>query len=355
MKKLKAIVTIAISCLLLARIAVMANKEATEDALVPYTIPLPEFVGDYFDKMPLSADNPLSREGIDLGRRLFYDKRLSADNTISCGSCHKQEHAFADGVPISPGVANGKGTMNSMPLFNLGWGRAFFWDGRAPSLEEQTTEPIIHPLEMASNWGDVLDKLNADAGYRYLFAKVFGPGRINSTMVMKAIAQFELTLVSFGSRFDRYYFEGEADALTAQEERGLDIFFGFGNCNHCHSDVLLTDNYFRNNGLDAVPIPGLYNTTGQASDRGRIKVPSLRNIALTAPYMHDGRFATLNEVMDFYSEGIHQQSPNIDEHIVPMGRGLRLSKSQKEDLIAFLHTLTDSAFIKNDAFSDPYK
>ncbi|WP_118974935.1 cytochrome-c peroxidase [Taibaiella koreensis] len=350
MKRLTVITIIA----LLFAVANLAGKDKrNRTGLTPYTIPLPAFVGDYFDKMPVDEENPLTEEGIALGRRLFYDKRLSAGNTLSCGSCHQQSHAFADNRPFSLGVHDSVGIINTMPLFNLGWARSFFWDGRAPSLREQVTEPLINRLEMAGTWADVLDKLQQDKDYPRLFGAVFGPGKINSTMVAKALTQFELTLVSFNTRFDQYYFDGQADALTPQEERGLDIFFGFGNCNHCHSDVLLTDNYFRNNGLDLTPKPGLYNTTGKESDRGRVKVPSLRNIALTAPYMHDGRFQTLEEVLDFYSSGIHQKSPNIDEHVVPLGKGLFLTAEQKADLIAFLNTLTDSSFIRNPAFSDP--
>jgi cytochrome c peroxidase len=343
------------SILVLFTAANLIGKDKKKNASLPtpYTIPLPSFVSDYFDKMPPQEGNPLTVEGITLGRKLFYDKRLSANNTISCGSCHKQEHAFADNAKFSKGVYDSSGIINSMPLFNLGWARNFFWDGRAPSLNEQITDPITNKLEMASTWGIVLERLNGDEEYKTLFKKVFGTDKVNSSHVMKAITQFELTLVSFNTRFDKYYFEGEADALTPQEERGLDIFFGFGNCNHCHSDVLLTDNFFRNNGLDLLPVPGLYNTTGKESDRGRMKVPTMRNVALTAPYMHDGRFASLEEVLDFYSSGIHQKSPNIDEHIQPMGKGLFLTPDQKADLIAFLHTLTDSSFINNEAFSDP--
>lgn len=318
-----------------------------------YSLPLPEFVGDYFDPMPVPADNPITEAGVALGRKLFYDKRLSADNTISCGSCHKQEFAFADNKQFSTGIKGQAGVRNSMSLVNLGWAKHFFWDGRAASLEEQVTDPITNKLEMGNTWGVVLERLQQDKQYVRQFEKTFGPGKINSDLVMKALGQFERTLVSFNTRFDQYYFEGNAKALTAQEERGLDIFFGVGNCNHCHSDVLLTDNFFRNNGLDLVPEPGLYNTTGKETDRGRMKVPSLRNVALTAPYMHDGRFKTLEEVLEFYSTSLHQKSPNIDEHIVPMGRGLYLNATQKTDLIAFLNTLTDSSFLKNAAFSDP--
>lgn len=351
MKKLIVIATILILFMALSLIG--KDKKVKSTGLSPYTVPLPGFVADYFDKMPLPADNPLTKEGIALGRMLFYEKKLSINNTLSCGSCHKQQFAFSDNRRFSSGVHDSAGIINSMALFNMGWARSFFWDGRAPSLDEQMTEPIINRLEMAATWGDVLDKLNADPRYPALFKKVFGTDKINSTLVMKAMTQFELTLVSFNTKFDKYYFEGEADALTPQEERGLDIFFGFGSCNHCHSDVLLTDNFFRNNGLDLEPHPGLYNTTGKETDRGRMKVPSLRNVALTAPYMHDGRFATLEEVIGFYSTGIQQKSPNVDEHIVPLGKGLNLTAEQKQDLIAFLHTLTDSSFITNPKFSDP--
>ena len=352
MKKIIVIVTtLLVFCTAISLIG--KDKKTKRGGLQPYTIPLPEFVADYYDKMPLPEGNPLTKEGVELGRKLFYDKQLSVNNTISCGSCHKQEFAFSDNRKFSLGVHDSVGIMNSMALFNMGWAKAFFWDGRSPSLDEQMTDPIINRLEMAGNWGDVLNRLNADPHYPAMFKKVFGTDKINSSLVMKAMTQFELTLVSFNTKFDKYYFDGEADALTPQEERGLDIFFGYGSCNHCHSDVLLTDNFFRNNGLDLNPHPGLYNTTGKETDRGRMKVPSLRNIALTAPYMHDGRFATLEDVLDFYSTGIQQKSPNIDEHIVPLGRGLQLTPAQKQDLIAFLHTLTDSSFIKNKAFSDP--
>ncbi len=349
MRKLTAIAIL----LILVTAVSLAGKDKKSKGLSPYKIPLPEFVSDYFDKMPQDEENPLTAEGIALGRRLFYDKKLSANNTVSCGSCHKQMHAFADNRPFSLGVHDSVGIINTMPLFNLGWARALFWDGRSPTLREQVTEPLINRLEMAGTWGDVLDKLQQDKDYPRLFRKVFGTDKINNTLVMKAIAQFEMTMVSFNTRFDQYYFDGRADALTPQEERGLDIFFGFGNCNHCHSDVLLTDNFFRNNGLDLNPQPGLYNTTGKETDRGRMKVPSLRNVALTAPYMHDGRFKSLEEVLDFYSKGVQQKSPNIDEHMVPFGKGLYLSDAQKADLVAFLKTLTDSSFISNPAFSDP--
>ena len=351
MKKLKVIATLC--CIFLVASLVAKDKTKKAGNLTPYTIPLPSYVKDYFDTMRLDPQNPLTEEGIALGRKLFYDKRLSSNNTISCGSCHKQQFAFTDNKSFSLGVGDSTGIINAMPLFNLGWGKNFFWDGRAPSLAEQAHDPVVNPIEMANTWGNVIVKLQADKTYPLAFKKIFGSDKINAGMVMKAIAQFELTLISFNTRFDKYYFEGQADVLTPQEEHGLDIFFGYGNCNHCHSDILLTDNFFRNNGLDSIPVPGLYNTTGNETDRGRLKVPSLRNIALTAPYMHDGRFKTLEQVLNFYSNGIHQNSKNIDMHMIPFAKGLQLSPEQKADLIAFLNVLTDSSFVKNKAFSDP--
>jgi cytochrome c peroxidase len=342
-----------IGLLLLLSFVGIAMREKSAP-LKPYKVVVPEFVGDYFEPIHIAPDNPLSEEGVALGRRLFYDTKLSSNNTISCGSCHLQQYAFADNKAFSLGVHDSVGIMNSMPIFNLGWGRQFFWDGRADGLVEQATDPIINTKEMASNWADVLAHLQEDKQYPTLFERVFGSSTINATMVAKALAQFQMSITSFNTRFDQYYFEGDATALTPQEERGLDIFFGFGNCNHCHSDVLLTDNFFRNNGLDEQPDPGLYNTTGKATDRGRFKVPSLRNIALTAPYMHDGRFKTLEEVVAFYSTGIKGKSPNLDEHIEPFKYGLHLTPEQQADVVAFLRTLTDSSLLNNKAYSNPF-
>ncbi len=217
-----------IAILLAAILAIQVSTGRDKKKQRPYALALPEFVGDYFDPMPIPQDNPITEEGVALGRQLFYDKRLSADNTISCGSCHKQEFAFSDNKQFSTGVKGQAGVRNSMSLVNLGWGKHFFWDGRAASLEEQVTDPVTNKLEMANTWGVVLERLQQDKRYVKLFEKTFGPGKINSDLVMKALGQFERTLVSFNTRFDQYYFEGNAKALTPAEERGLDIFFRGG-------------------------------------------------------------------------------------------------------------------------------
>jgi cytochrome c peroxidase len=348
---------VAISCMLIIIAMGFLSgrmKEGPSDYhLTPYAFDLPDFVGIYFQPMNIPDNNPMIKEGVELGRKLFYEKRLSVDHSISCGSCHQQQFAFSDDKQFSSGVYQNRSVRNSMSLVNVGWGERFFWDGRVTSLEDQIGHPLTDTNEMGNTWEEVIKFLNEDSMYSRDFRYIFNKDSVQEEDVRMVIAQFLRTLNSFNTRFDQYYFGGQADVLTLQEERGLDIFFGFGGCNHCHSDVLLTDNFFRNNGLDSVPQPGLYTSTGNESDLGKMKVPTLRNIALTAPYMHDGRFETLNDVLDFYSEKINPKSPNLDEHIVYMKTGLRFSKEQKEDLIAFLHTLTDSVLITNPQLSDP--
>ncbi|MBN9482506.1 MAG: c-type cytochrome [Bacteroidetes bacterium] len=319
------------------------------------SVTVPSYVAKYVGNMPMSGSNPMTAEGAELGRKLFYDKTLSNDMTISCASCHKQENAFDDPRPFSKGTNGSFGDRNAMAIINLGWNTRFFWDGRRASLEGQAHDPVTNPIEMANNWPEVVKRLQSNTVYPDLFFKAFGTRTIDSNLVVNAIAQFERTLVSFNSRFDHFYFEGDSTALTAQEQRGLAIFVGDGKCKNCHlMNTLFTDHEFRNNGLDANPKDdGLMKFTGNAADKGKFKVPTLRNIAVTAPYMHDSRFSTLKEVVDFYSSKIQQTSPNLDEHMPEFGSGLNLTTQQKADLVAFLKSLTDEDFLKNPKFSDP--
>jgi cytochrome c peroxidase len=305
--------------------------------------------------MPMPSDNPLTTEGIFLGRKLFYEKMLSNDMTMSCASCHKQENGFDDPRPFSQGTNGSFGDRNAMAIINLGWDKHFFWDGRRNSLEGQAHDPVTNPIEMANNWPDVVQRLQASGEYRELFFKAFGTRTVDSNLVVKAIAQFERTLVSFNSRFDKYYYMGDSSALNEQEKRGLNIFTGKGLCKNCHlMNTLLTDLEFRNNGLDESPKDaGLMKFTGNAADNGKFKVPTLRNIAVTAPYMHDSRFATLEEVVTFYSSQVKQNSPNLDEHMPEFKSGLNLTVQEKADLVAFLKSLTDKDFTTNPAFSQP--
>lgn len=308
--------------------------------LPPITIPL---------------DNPTTVEGVALGRKLFYEKKLSADNTQSCGTCHAQSFGFSDnGRQFSVGVDQLEGTMNAMAIMNLAWSRYFFWDGRSEGMENQAREPVINPIEMHENWPNVVSKLMGSAEYPPLFKKAFGSSTISEDLVVKAIAQFERTLISGQTDYDKFQ-RGEASNLSQAAYRGMQVFFTErGDCFHCHVTDLLTDYDFHNNGLDSILDSvniGRAGVTGRSSDHAKFKTPGLRNVALTAPYMHDGRIATLAEVIEHYNSGI-KRSPTLDPRIKKPD-GLFLTDQEKSDLLAFLESLTDQQFITNPAFADP--
>ena len=303
-------------------------------------------------------NNMLTEEGIALGKRLFFDPILSKDNTIACANCHTVEHAFSDNKPFSNGVNGNLGIRNAMPLFNLAWNYSerFLWDGSVFSLEQQVSGPITNPIEMNSSWDVVLQKLKQDSEYPELFRRAFNTTTIDTIIVAKALAQFERSLISSNSKFDQFLL-GEA-TLTPQEQNGFDVFMDEtrGDCFHCHGsdkNPLWTDNAFHNNGLDTTfKDLGLGAVTGDPADNGKFRSPSLRNLAFTAPYMHDGRFNTLEEVIDHYSEGL-KQSSTIDPLMkkVALG-GVGLSTSDKADLKAFLLTLSDVTFVSNPKTSN---
>ena len=320
-----------------------------------YTVPLPSWVLDSIGPMTPAPNNATTIEGVALGRRLFYDKMLSNDYSMSCGSCHKQENAFSDPRPFSVGTDGSVGSRNAMAVINLGWEHQFFWDGRADALETQAFGPVANPIEMRNTWPVVVDRLQADADYPALFEAAFGTSTIDSTLVVKAIGQFERTLVSFSSRFDSFHHQGDSSALNAQEQAGLTIFMRDGHCVDCHRDELMFDHSQRNNGLDMDPVDGgLGALTGNPNDWGKFKVPTLRNIAVTGPYMHDSRFNTLEEVVNFYAHNVQVNNPHLDAHMDPWRFGLvNLSPQDELDLVAFLHTLTDNGFLTNPAFGPP--
>ncbi len=324
----------------------------------PYSINRPQG----FAEMIIPADNPMTVEGIALGRKLFYEKRLSGDNTISCASCHRQQvYSFADSTTrFSTGIDGIQGVRNSMAIINSGWGHAFFWDGRAASLEAQALGPVPNPIEMHQKWTDAVVKLEADVNYPELFLKAFGICEIDSIHVAMAIAQFERTMISGNSKFDKFT-RGEV-ALTPSEQNGFSLFnrdktdfLSGADCFHCHGSQggLFSDNAFHNNGLDSVFTDlGREAATGDINDRGKFKAPTLRNIELTGPYMHDGRFATLEEVIEHYNMGGHP-SATLDPLMKNVGVGLELTQSEKTDLINFLKTLTDLDYLNNPDFSEP--
>ncbi|APZ45641.1 cytochrome-c peroxidase [Polaribacter reichenbachii] len=333
-----------------------SSKEEEIYVPIPYSLEIPELFADKLIAPIIPTNNPLTEEGVALGKKLFFDKILSGDETQSCASCHNPQKAFTDGLQFSAGIDGFLGTRNAMPLFNLAWNfdELFTWDGQEFGIENQALEPVSNPIEMHSDWKNVAQKLQNSSEYVTLFNQAFGTSKIDSTMVVKAIAQFERTLISANSKFDRFLL-GEA-TLTEEEQNGFDVFMdeARGDCFHCHgsnNNPLWTDNQFHNNGLDATFSDlGLGVVTGDPADNGKFKTPSIRNLTFTAPYMHDGRFATLEEVINHYSEGL-QPSATIDPLMKKVNEGgVHLTTQDKTNLKAFLLTLTDTEFITNPAF-----
>lgn len=322
----------------------------------PRPLEIPKLFQENILAPVVPIDNPQTEEGIVLGKRLFFDPILSSNNTQACADCHAPENAFTDNRRFSDGVEGLFGNRNSMPLFNLAWNydEKFFWDGNTFSLEHQALVPVTDPIEMNNIWQDVEQKLQQHADYPELFEKAFGTKTIDSSLITKAIAQFERTLISANSKFDRYLL-GEVE-LTSQELNGFNVFMDEtrGDCFHCHGsdkNPLWTDNLFHNNGLDETFADlGLGAITGDPADNGKFKSPSLRNLAFTAPYMHDGRFATLEDVINHYSEGL-KNSSTIDPLMKKVSQGgVGLSENDKADLKAFLLSLSDSEFVSNPKF-----
>jgi cytochrome c peroxidase len=324
------------------------------------------YPANFGNRINVPDDNPTTEQGVYLGRLLFYDKHLSANNTLSCASCHKQELAFTDGRPFSEGVDHVPTPRNSMSLTNLLWARRFFWDGHAASLEEQATVPLTNAHEMGQSLDASVKKLDQIPSYHQIFKVVYGDETITGNRICKAIAQFERTLISANSRYDQYL--RKAYQPTPEELTGMELFnkapqpekgIRGANCAHCHGGAKMYMELFHNNGLDSIPKDnGIEALTSLPGDRGRFKVPTLRNIALTAPYMHDGRFRNLQQVIDHYSDHIIQSASLSTvfrgESNEIGGTTLKLTSLEKKEIIAFLNMLTDSTFITNPGFSDPY-
>ena len=323
--------------------------------------PVSEFAGILYP-----ADNPQSDAGVALGRTLFFDTALSADSTVSCATCHRPELAFTDGRKVAVGIGGREGTRNTLGLTNVGYlHHPLFWDGRADNLEAQALHPIGDSVEMGGSWREVIRRLRDDPEYARAFTETFGTSDIDSTLVGRALAQYQRSLVSRDSQYDRVR-RGEATYTTA-EQLGHALFFDLGDdpagpyaglptaeCAHCHTPPHFTNERFENNGLDEVtdlrafPDPGRGAVTANPYDNGRFRTPGLRNVALTAPYMHDGRFGTLEEVVEHYATGGHY-AENRSANVHP----LELSGEQKSALVAFLHTLTDTVFVNRAAASVP--
>jgi len=326
----------------------------------PYTVNLRDFPDPDFP-----ADNKPTNAGVQLGRMLFFEKLLSKDGSQACADCHRQQHAFSDSLQFSIGVERMPGKRQAMAVQNLAWHKnGMFWDGRTPLVRDQALKPIQDPLEMNELLVNAVAKLQAEKKYRDQFIRAFGSETITSEKMGRAIEQFEFTMISNNSKFDQ--FKRGAATLTDAEERGRSLFFTEfdpsgvtkgAECFHCHGGFNFTNDEFMNNGLDNEADQtdiGRQKVTLNPLDKAKMKVPSLRNVAVTAPFMHDGRFKTLEEVVEHYDTGV-KTSATLDElmqyNIQP--DGLKLTPQDKTDLVAFLKTLNDTEFLTNKAFEKP--
>ncbi len=321
----------------------------------------------HFPPPNLPEDNILTVQTVELGKMLFHDPLLSRDNSQSCASCHNQADGFSDTLQFSIGVRGIAGRRQAMSVMNMAWNtNGYFWDGRSPMLRDQALLPIEDALEMDETYENVISKLSGEQGYRDQFVRAFGDDAITTSRMAKALEQFMLTIVSNDAKYDKFI--KEEVALSPEEERGRQLYFGEFNpffpdqsgadCEHCHGGINFENDNYMNNGLDSdqsFSDLGREEVTLLQTDRGKFKVPSLRNIAVTPPYMHDGRFGTLEEVIDHYDEHL-KMSSTLDPALIQVveAGGLGLSAQDKKDLIAFLHTLTDQAFLENSNYSSPF-
>ena len=369
---MKKLILISLSILIIT--ACNRQQPTIEEPIVraiPYDLEAIIPSNPYLGNFVIPEDNPMTEQGIELGRMLFYEKMLSVDNSMSCASCHKQEFAFTDGLATSKGIDGISGDRSSMALVNLLWDEKFFWDGRENSLEDQALRPIENPIELHQKLGDAVKKIQESDIYPTKFKSAFGDDKVTADRIAKAIAQFERTLISTNSKYDKYM-RGEVQ-FTSEELYGMQLMqhpepTGFledrgGNCADCHKFNNFTDpeGEMRNNGVDETVVDlGLELVTGDSKDRGKMKIPTLRNIAVSAPYMHDGRFNTLEEVLNHYNHSNIRHHENVDILVRsgynnPVDSTLSLTETEKNAIIAFLKTLTDEEFLTNPAFSNPFE
>jgi cytochrome c peroxidase len=282
--------------------------------------------------LPVPSENPMTAAKVELGKQLYFDTRLSCDETVSCASCHDPKKGWSNGEAFATGVRNQLGGRSAPTIINAAYSDLQFWDGRAHRLEGQALGPIQNPIEMNHPIEECVTKLNKIAGYRDQFRKVFGTD-VTADNVAKAIAAFERTVLSGNAPYDRFK-AGDKTALSEAAQKGMKIFFGKGHCSACHVGPNFSDGAFHNIGVGfdkAKPDQGRHDVTKVEGDKGSFKTPTLREIARSGPYMHDGRFKTLEEVVDYYDKGCHA-NPQLDEEIFP----LKLTAAEKADLVTFL-------------------
>ena len=352
----------------MALIMVACKKDDNPDVDTPIVKDETPYVLEigYFTPPNLPADNPLTKQGVQLGKMLFFDKKLSEGESQACADCHRQPDGFSDTLKFSLGVKELPGKRQAMPIFNMAWHtNQFFWDGRANLLRDQSLLPIQDELEMNETLEDVIAKLSAEKIYQDQFTRAFGTSEITAEKMSLAMEQFMLSIISNDSKYDKYL-DG-ALQLSDSEERGRVLFFQEYNpffpfdsgadCAHCHGGQNFEDDTYKNNGLDTDAEfldMGRENVTMDVVDRAKFKVPSLRNIAVTPPYMHDGRFQTLEEVIDHYNEGIEESSTVDATVLYTKSTGLFLTEQDKEDLVNFLKSLTDETFLNNEEYHSPF-
>jgi len=297
--------------------------------------------------------NPVTKEGFELGRKLFYETMLSATNTISCGSCHIQTSAFTHhGHTVSHGIFDRMGTRNSPPIVNLAWSTSFMWDGGIADLDLQSVAPITNHLEMDETMPNVLNKLRNSAVYPALFKKAYGSEEITTTNFLRSLSQFMAMCVSSNSRYDSIMRNEPGKTFTSAEAEGRELVKQ--KCGSCHKEPLFTDNSFRNNGISISQVNdlGRYLVTQNDADKYRFKVPSLRNLAYTAPFMHDGRLLTLDAALDHYTSQV-QNTPNLDPLLQQNATlGIPLTIAEKDRIKSFLNTLNDRSFLFDKRFSE---
>lgn len=320
-----------------------AAAQAEEGApLAPPQDTLPEKL--ILEKLPrglslnlqVPQENELNEKRIALGRKLFFDTRLSADNTVSCATCHRPEHGFASPDAVAVGIRGGKGTRNAPSILNRGFGTSFFWDGRSDSLEAQSLKPIEHPQELGHRVEQVVSSLAADNDYRALFEAAY-EGGVSAESLSRALSSFERVLITGDSGFDRFI-GGTYTAITEEQRKGMWVFESKGKCWSCHSGANFSDEDFHNTGVafkQASPDEGRFLVTMQESDRRKFKTPTLRNVAETSPYMHDGSQKTLRDVVEFYNKG-GSDDPQKDRRMAP----LRMSDEEMNHLVKFLEGLS---------------
>jgi cytochrome c peroxidase len=338
-----------------------------------YTIPKP----DHFPPIAVPASNPMTKQGVQLGRMLFYDPILSADSTMSCSTCHLPQASFTDNKAVSVGIDGVAGRRSSMSLLNIAYAtNGLFWDGRSANLEEQALLPVEDVIELHNTWPNVIEKLKKHSIYPKMIREAFGindRSEIKKEHVAKALAQFERILISSGqSKFDAFQ-KGDIDIFDEEELDGKLMFFDEGGsvnlpdaqCFHCHGGLTLTGNQYFNNGIDNVASlddfvdKGRFEVTKKETDKGKFRAPTLQNIALTAPYMHDGRFKTLEEAVGQYADngfGVSNEDIFIAQMGFPIGNGKYsgLTEYHKKAIVKFLHTLTDTTFINNPDIQNPF-